>query len=173
MSEVVPNSSQIEGSLEDKKAELPEGTALKVYLFLLQQSKPVGLSEVRSGVGLSTSSLASYHLDRLIAASLARKEGGGYVADRMALRGFMRFRSHLISTSLFMAGFFAMALLLLFFAPWHSRYQQVVMGAVVIFVALVYSLSRAIQSTSWLKTRAGLDKSRRLWPRLSLKRKKT
>ncbi len=168
---MVPNCSEVEVGREGKEADLPEGTALKVYLFLLQQSKPVGLSEVRSGAGLSTSSLASYHLERLVTAGFARKDGAGFVADRMALKGFMRFRNHLVSTSLFMAGFFAMALVLLFFAPWHSRYQQVAMGAVVIFVALVYSVSRAIRSTIWLRTRAGLGKSGGFWHSFSRKKK--
>lgn len=150
---VVRDSDAASEPGSDEQAELPEGTSLRVYLFLLQQSRPVGLSEVRDGVGLSTSSLASYHLDRLTATGFAKRADGGYLADKMALKGFFRVRMHIFSTSLFMVGFFAATLLLLFLAPWHSRGQQIAMGAFANVVALVYSLLRTFQSTRWLQSR--------------------
>lgn len=158
---MVTDSDGAKGGFQGVEAELPEGTSLRVYIFLLRQSKPVGLSEVRAGVDLSTSSLASYHLERLMAAGLARKDDGGYVADKMALKGFFRLRTHIISTSLLMVGFFATALVLLFIEPWQSRHQQFVMSAFVIAVALLYSLSRAIQSMRWLRKRTDLVQERR------------
>ena len=138
---------------ENEEIDLPEGTSLRVYLYLLQQSKPVSLSEIRTGLNLSTSSLASYHVQRLLAASLVRQEPGGYVADKMALKGFLRVRKHLVSTGFFMVGFFAATLLLILLAPWHSHNQQVAMGALAIMVALAYSLSRTLQSMKWLHNR--------------------
>jgi hypothetical protein len=150
-----------ETNAKNEESDLPEGTALRVYLFLLRQSDPVGLSDIRTGAGLSTSSLASYHLDRLVAAGLAKREGGGYLADRMALKGFIRVRTHIVSTSLFMVGFFAMALVMLFFEPWQTRYQQYVLSVFVIVVALLYSLTRALQSVKWLRARTGLGEERR------------
>lgn len=134
----------------DEQAELPEGTSLRVYLFLLRQSRPIGLSEVRDGVGLSTSSLASYHLDRLAATGFVKRTDRGYLADKMALKGFFRVRRHIISSELFMVGFFAAALALLFFVPWHAPRQQLVMSAFAITVALVYSLSKTLHSMRWL-----------------------
>jgi hypothetical protein len=171
VSKVVPDPNLEETSAKDDESDLPEGTALRVYLYLLRQSNPVGLSEIRIGAGLSTSSLASYHLDRLVAAGLAKREGGGYLADRMALKGFVRVRTHIVSTSLFMVGFFATALILLMFEPWQTRYQQFVLSVFVIVVALLYSLTRALQSVKWLKARTGLGKQSRHGSLISLRKK--
>jgi len=135
--------------------ELPDGTTLRVYLFLLQQSKPVGPSEVREGAGLSTASLASYHLDKLMRARLVTKESAGYLAEKMALRGFFRARGHIVSTGLFAVGFFATTLVLQLLLPWETWIQPLLFSILVNIVALVYAVSKTLQSTVWLRRRLG------------------
>ena len=56
------------------------GNTLRVYLYLLKRG-PSELKDVRREVGLSTASLASYHLGRLVESGYAKQdELGRYVA---------------------------------------------------------------------------------------------
>jgi len=60
------------------------GNTLRVYLLLLRQG-PSELREVQRGLALSTPSLASYHLDKLIAAKYCyQNERGQYCPVREA-----------------------------------------------------------------------------------------
>ncbi len=53
-----------------------EGTALRVYTYLLKQG-PAGPREVSKALGLSSPSLAYYHLKRLEEAGLVRRLSDG------------------------------------------------------------------------------------------------
>jgi len=60
------------------------GNTLKVYLYILKHG-PCELRDVQRGVGLSTPSLASYHLGKLSEAGYVRQdEHGRYCAVREA-----------------------------------------------------------------------------------------
>lgn len=57
-----------------------KGNTLRVYLHLVKNG-PCELRDVQRGVGLSTASLASYHLGRLVSSGYAKQdEQGRYVA---------------------------------------------------------------------------------------------
>jgi hypothetical protein len=63
-----------------------KGNTLKVYLYLLRHG-PSELRDVQREVGLSTPSLASYHLGKLIESGYAMQdEQGRYVVTGQALR---------------------------------------------------------------------------------------
>jgi hypothetical protein len=53
-----------------------KGNTLKVYLYILKHG-PCELRDVQHGVGLSTASLASYHLARLSEAGYVRQDEHG------------------------------------------------------------------------------------------------
>src|SRR4030042_1606195 len=70
------------------------GNTLKVYLYLLRHG-PSELKDVQHGVGLSSASLASYHLGRLTEAGfVTQDEHGRYSAVKEAsdrvLEGYSR-----------------------------------------------------------------------------------
>lgn len=86
------------------------GNTLKVYLFMLKHG-PSELREVQRGLGLSTPSLASYHLEKLIDAGFAsQNERGQYSAVTEAsgeiLEGFSRVGFMLVPQLLFFAVLF-------------------------------------------------------------------
>ena len=58
------------------------GNALRVYLYLIKHG-PCELRDVQRGADLSTPSLASYHLNRLIEASYVKQDGEGKYAAVM------------------------------------------------------------------------------------------
>ena len=139
-----------ERAIEDY-GDPPEGTSLRVYLFMLHQRKPVSSTEVRDGARLSTASLALYHLERLSRAGLVRRTPEGFLADKMVLKGFILARGHVLSSSLFVVAFFSTTLVLMLVVPWHRWTQLLVFSLSVNVVALVYSILRTYQSISWIR----------------------
>ncbi len=94
------------------------GNALRTYLYLVTHG-PSELREVQRGVGLSTPSLASYHLSRLIEAGyVIQDEESRYVASKEAyteiLEGYVKVGTALVPQFLFFAVLFT--LLILFFS---------------------------------------------------------
>jgi hypothetical protein len=65
------------------------GTTLKVYRYIVsRRNEPVRITEVQTELGLSSPSLAHYHVRKLIELGLVREEGVGYTADRVAIENF-------------------------------------------------------------------------------------
>ncbi len=68
-----------EEPLRDPLEEL-SGTALRVYLLLLLEGRPMGVREVQRRLGLRSPSTARHHLERLRGLGLVEYTGEGYVA---------------------------------------------------------------------------------------------
>jgi predicted DNA-binding transcriptional regulator len=129
-------------SREEKvEADVLKGTTLKVYRFMFKEGKPVGIHDVQRGAGLSSPSLASYHVEKLLNAGLIRRQDGGYIVDRVLFENMVRVKRTLIPLQAANATFFLTALLILFT---YLRPPEVtstyVFSLAVIFVAFVASL---------------------------------
>jgi len=71
-------------------------TTLRVYRYLYKQGRPVGAHEVQKGLGLSSPSLAYYHLRKLVEEGLAKEENGSYVVDKVLFENMIRIRRSVI-----------------------------------------------------------------------------
>ena len=89
----------------DEPESMLKGTTLEVYRFLLKSNKPVGAREVQRALGLSTPSLAVYHLSKLEDIGLLKREDGGYVIDKVVLQDSIKISRFLIPRFLFYAIF--------------------------------------------------------------------
>ena len=70
---------------------------MRVYRYLYRQGgKPVGVHDVQTGLGLSSPSLAHYHIRKLVEQGLAKEEGGGYVVDKILFENMIRIRRSVI-----------------------------------------------------------------------------
>ena len=63
--------------MPDNTAEELEGNTLSVYSYIVHVSKPVGVREVTRGANLSSSSVASRHLQKLESLGLLEKNEYG------------------------------------------------------------------------------------------------
>ena len=79
----------------DEQAEVDaqlRGNTLVVYWYMLRCNKPLGAREIQRAVGLSSSSLALHHLNKLIELRLVGKdEEGAYVVTRRVNAGLLGF----------------------------------------------------------------------------------
>ena len=162
---------------KDNQRRAPEitGTTLKVYRYLYRQGKPCGIHDIQRGLGLSSSSVALYHVRKLLDAGMIREEaevghstsnenndggleaqsdskGGdnrvsGYVVDRLLFDNMIRVRRSLIPVQVGYAIFFAtsLAVLLLLLRP------PVPSGAY-LFAIIVISIAVGIFSYQTIRT---------------------
>lgn len=89
------------------------GTTYKVYHYMLKQNTPVGISEVQRGMGLSSPSVAQYHIRKLVRLGLIREEQGGYAVDRVVMENVVRIRRVSIPVQTAYVAFFGVTLLIL------------------------------------------------------------
>ena len=99
----------------DLEAEL-RGRTLRVYFELLSTKGPVGPRELQRKLGLSSPSLAAYHLDKLVDLKLVRRERGEYTVEEVVqvgvLKQFIWIGSRALPRSSFYATFFTTALII-------------------------------------------------------------
>ncbi|MCE4614456.1 MAG: LexA family transcriptional regulator [Desulfurococcales archaeon] len=56
------------------------GTSLRVYLYLLQVNKPLGIRELQRSMGFKSPTTARHHLERLVELGLVERRLNGYIA---------------------------------------------------------------------------------------------
>ena len=99
----------------------PEGTTLSVYSFVVKKGGPVGPREVMRGVGLSSPSVAYWHLQKLENQGLLQKnETGEYVVkEKTGISGHVWLGKNLVPRlmfySLFFLGIIIFEVVILFF----------------------------------------------------------
>lgn len=73
----------------DLESEL-RGRTLRIYFELLSMRDPVGPRKLQRKLGLSSPSLAAYHLDKLVELGLVRRERGEYMVEEVVQVGVLK-----------------------------------------------------------------------------------
>jgi len=94
----------------EESKEVLRGTTLEVYRFLLKSNKPVGTRELQRALGLSSPSVATYHLSKLEDAGLLKREGGGFTVSKFLLENSVKVNRFLVPRYFFYAVFAIAAL---------------------------------------------------------------
>jgi predicted DNA-binding transcriptional regulator len=121
------------------------GTTRRVYGRIYRYG-PVRLHELQKELGLSSSSVAEYHVNKLLRMGLIRESAEGYVTDRVIVENMIRIRRTVIPIWTTLAVFFvvSLAVLLSILRPVHFADASYLFSLGVIGVALVVSLYEAI-----------------------------
>ena len=93
------------------------GTTRRVYRYIYRRG-PVRLHEIQRDLGLSSSSVADYHLQKLLQLRLIREENGqdgatGYAAEEAVFEAMIRVRRTVIPLWTTATAFFAAAFVVL------------------------------------------------------------
>ncbi len=88
------------------------GNTLRVYWYMLSQNEAVGVREVQRAIGMSSPSVASHHLVKLVSLELVEKQpDNSYEVSRVVkvgvLRNFIDFRGRFLPRYVFIAIFFS------------------------------------------------------------------
>lgn len=116
------NNSMPEGPPEEAGGKYDpylKGTTYRVYRHMLRQRRPVGISDIQKALGLSSSSVAEYHIGKLLQMGLVKEEQGGYVIDKVVFDNIVRIRRISIPVQTAYVMFFAvtLSLMLAIFRP--------------------------------------------------------
>lgn len=97
----------------DNETIILKGTTLSIFRFIFREGKPVGPREIQRDLRLSSVSVATYHLAKLLEAGLIRETDQGYVVDRRMFENVVRIRRLLIPLQISYVAFFATAIVML------------------------------------------------------------
>ncbi len=138
-----PNENAIESELR--------GNTLRVYWYMLSQNEAVGVREVQRAIDMSSPSVASHHLSKLISLELVEKRpDNSYEVSRVVkvgvLRNFIDFRGRFLPRYVFVAIFFsaytvAYLVLTLFTNPgFYDRIIAIAIGVIGALFAWIESV---------------------------------
>lgn len=123
-----------------------KGTTLTVYRYLFKVGNPRSLREIQRDIGLSSPSLAEYHVKKLLRNGLVREEANGYIVDRIILENMIRVRRMLIPYHMAYVAFFGLSLLVDLLIFGSSPADGEMFGQVIIMVALGISIFEATKA---------------------------
>ena len=131
------------GEKTEETAIDPElrGNTLRVYWYMLNQNESVGVREVQRAIGMSSPSVASHHLSKLVSLDLVEQQSDNtyrvkQVVKVGVLRNFIAFRGRFLPRYTFVAMFFTMYtlayLVLCLIAPLNlfDRYIALAIGII-------------------------------------------
>jgi predicted DNA-binding transcriptional regulator len=113
------------------------GTSYKVYRHMLKQRGPVGISEVQRQLGLSSPSVAQYHLRKLVLLGLVKEEQGGYVVDKVTFENVVRIRRISIPVHMAYVAFFGVTFLILLVSLRPATVNSLYFFAIIVNVAAI------------------------------------
>ena len=114
------------------------GRTWDVYLCILTSNGPVGVRDIWRALGLSSPSLAQYHVNKLLDLKLIQPDGEKYrVNDEEqleALRSFLMLRGMLIPRMVVYAALLSGVLAsYILFWPWRGDFRDLVTVSVTLF----------------------------------------
>ncbi len=124
------------------------GTGLRVYMFLLQSSRPVGVRELQRAFGFKSPSTARHHLERLVELGLAKKTPNGYeaVKPKGILGIYVTVLGHLLPRTVSLAVFTVVATLIYALTPGSDPAAIIVLASISLFVLWeTFSLHRSLK----------------------------
>ncbi len=136
---------------ENSADDILEGTTRKVFRFVYRQHDPVGVHDIQRGLGLSSPSVAHYHVSKLLKAGLIREDGDGYTVNKAVFENMIRLKRTVVPLQTAYAAFFLTAFLVLVVAMRPSElFPSYVFGVVVAAVAFAVSSYEAYKATKAL-----------------------
>ena len=123
-----------------------KGTTLKVYRYLFKLGKPAGVRDIQRALGLSSSSVAEYHVRKLLESGLIREDQGGYIVDRNVWQNMIRMRRTVIPFQAFFVVLFASAIVVMLAVLRTNPSEGYLFGLSVVLVALGLSLYETFRS---------------------------
>ena len=123
------------------------GTTLKVYRYMYKSAEAVRVNDVQRALGLSSPSVAQYHVRKLLDFGLIREERDGYVIDRVIYSNVVRIRRTSIPIQAAYASFFIASLVVML-----TLFRPAAIGSAYFFALLVIALGALISVYEGIKT---------------------
>ena len=131
---------------QDDTEALLKGTTWKVYKYILERG-PTGIREIQKALGLSTPSLALYHVNKLEQEGIIKKDEQGYTANQILLRNRVKIRRLLIPRFSFYSLFMITAIVIqsLVFRP-RTISKEYVFYLAVMFTMTAFCIYETVRA---------------------------
>ena len=123
-----------------------KGTTLKVYRYLFKLGKPAGVRDIQRALGLSSSSVAEYHVKKLLQGGLIKEVQDGYIVDRNVWQNMVRMRRTVIPFQAFFMVLFAAAVVVMLTVLRANPSEGYLFGLAVVLVSLGLSIFETFRS---------------------------
>lgn len=129
------------------RREALAGTSLRVYRYIFKHG-PTRLSDIQRDLKMSSSSVAEYHLQKLVRLGLIHEGDDGYVADRLVFENMVRFRRTVIPLWAAFSAFLTTSLLFLItlLRPPTLTSSSYVFSLITIALSLLVSLYQTLST---------------------------
>lgn len=132
---------------EDSHSSPLGGTTMRVYRYVYRSDRPVRVNDVQRGLGLSSPSVAEYHIRKLLQFGLIREEQEGYVIDKVIFSNIVRFRRTSIPVQSAYVAFFAVSFIVMLTLFRPSSYSAgYFFTLLVILTGILVSLYEALKT---------------------------
>ena len=132
---------------EDNYGDSLKGTTMKVYRYMYKAGTAVRINDIQRALGLSSPSVAQYHVKKLLEFGLIREEQEGYLVDKVIFSNVMRFRKVSIPyQAAYLAFFIASLVVMVTILRPSSITATYFFALLVITVAAVITTYEAIQT---------------------------
>ena len=102
---------------------------------MYKTGRPLGVHELQRELGLSSPSVASYHIKKLTEQGLVREQDGGFVVDRVLFENMIRVRRSVIPFQTMYTVFFASTLVIMLTIYFPSSITPVYLFSVFVNIA--------------------------------------
>jgi len=120
---------------------------MRVYRYVYRSDRPVRVNDVQRGLGLSSPSVAEYHIRKLLQFGLIREEQEGYVIDKVIFSNIVRFRRTSIPVQSAYVAFFAVSFIVMLTLFRPSSYSAgYFFTLLVILTGILVSLYEALKT---------------------------
>jgi DNA-binding transcriptional ArsR family regulator len=133
-------------SADREDVDVLKGTTLKVYRYLFKLGKPAGVRDIQRALGLSSSSVAEYHVKKLLQSGLIKESQEGYTVDRNVWQNMVRMRRTVIPFQAFFVVLFAGAVVVMLTVLRANSAEGYLFGLAVVLVSLGLSLYETFRS---------------------------
>ncbi|HKW03949.1 MAG TPA: winged helix-turn-helix domain-containing protein [Nitrososphaerales archaeon] len=108
------------------------GTTLRIYKLLFKEAKPLSIREIQVKANLSSSSVAHYHVSKLVDLGLVSEKEGGYVVEKVLFENMIRIGRSFAPLQTTFAIFFGTTLVALLFVVRPSALSSLYLLSVLI-----------------------------------------
>jgi hypothetical protein len=134
----------------DRDAPL-SGTTLRVYRYIYRSRSALGIRDIQRGLGLSSPSVADYHIKKLVSMGLVREEADArFAVNGIVFENMVRIRRSLIPLQIAYVAFFGAAFFFLTTVFRNQMFEAYLFSLIIISLACIifaWQAARTVHKT--------------------------
>ncbi|MEM0363359.1 MAG: winged helix-turn-helix domain-containing protein [Saccharolobus sp.] len=128
------------------------GTSKRIYYYLIKQKKPVGIRKIQKDLNLSSPSIVSYHLKKLMEEGLVKEVEDGYIVTKVIIEDYIKLKNTIVPRSVFLASFSVSSFFISIYLAIYHPFSATIFSLVVLFIVSVLFIYDIVKKYRKLKS---------------------